>query len=153
MAQLVLNGKIDPKLSYHTMFATRETQSQLQRFTIQCNREKLWVCSSSQTSAPALGSVASTNYSNIGRYLAHNVAALLCQPCTCRLRGMSLCKALRGSISSCLIAPGLSGTRPSTSRRNNFSELHRLVMGAGLSISGELANSGLHSLVMGTGYG
>ena len=76
MAQLVLNGKIDPKLSYHTMFATRETQSQLQRFTIQCNREKLWVCSSSQTSAPTLGNVASTNYSNIGRYLAHNVAAL-----------------------------------------------------------------------------
>ena len=76
MAQLVLNGKIDPKLSYHTMFATRDTQSQLQRFTIQCNREELWVCSSSQTSAPALGSVASTNYSIIGRYLAHNVAAL-----------------------------------------------------------------------------
>ena len=76
MAQLVLNGKIDPKLSYHNMIATRETQSQLQRFTIQCNREKLWVCSSSHTSAPALGSVASTNYSIIGRYLAHNVAAL-----------------------------------------------------------------------------
>ena len=78
MAQLVLNGKIDPKLSYHTMFATRETQSQLQRFTIQCNREKLWVCSSSHTSAPALGSAggASTMYHNIGKYLADNVAAL-----------------------------------------------------------------------------
>ena len=90
-------------------------------------------------------------YHNIGKYLADNVATLptlymqIAWDASVEMQG--------GRLSSNLIAPGLSGTRPSTSRRINFSELHRLVMGAGLSIPGELANSGLHSLVMGTGYG
>ena len=79
IAQLVLEGKSNPKLSYHTMTVTPQIQSQLQRFTIQCNREKLWVCSSSHNAAPALGSAGpapSVMYHNIGKYLADNVATL-----------------------------------------------------------------------------
>ena len=92
-------------------------------------------------------------YHNIGKYLADNVAALPTVYMQIAWDVSLELKCRRGRLSSSLIAPGLSGTRPSTSRRINFSKLHRLVMGAGLSIPGKLANSGLHSLVMGTGYG
>ncbi len=77
IAQLALDGKPNAKVSYHTM-GTQPNVGQgkaLQRFTIQPNREKMWVCNvPRRESAPAPGSaesepVPATLWHNIGKFV------------------------------------------------------------------------------------
>ena len=90
-------------------------------------------------------------YHNIGKHLTENVATL---PNTFMQIAWDVSLEMQSGQSFIQFdRPWLIWNKTVNFKKDQFSELHRLVMGVGLSIPGELANSGLHSLVMGTGYG
>ena len=87
-------------------------------------------------------------YHNIGKYLADNVAAL---PTVYMQIAWDVSVEMQaGTPFIQFDRPWLIWNKTINFKKDQFSELHRLVMGVG---SGELANAGLHSLVIGTGYG
>lgn len=90
-------------------------------------------------------------YHNIGKHLAENVATL---PNMCMQIAWDVSLELQAGQSFIQFdRPWLIWNKTVNFKKDHIPELHRLVMGVGLPIPRELANSGLHSFVMGTGYG